>query len=188
MLAYHFLRSDCCLGFDDGRKAVVGETLTVEGTPELCNHGLHASKRIIDALQYAPGPVCCLVEVGGEIVEGHDKLSGTSRKVLWIADISELLHNFACDVAEEALNKRREAGDKIDPRSTTAIEAKRKWLRGEITAEDLAAAWDAARDAAWDAAWDAARDVAWGAAWDAAWDAQNADLEARIKALPGFPL
>ena len=37
-----------------------------------------------------------------------------------------------------------------DPRSIAAIEAKRKWLRGEIT--------DAA---AWDAAWAAARAAAW---------------------------
>ena len=82
-----------------------------------------------------------------------------------------ILHEFACRCAEYALS----FVDNPDPRSIAAIEAKRKWLRGEITDVELHAAQDAARDAAWDAA----RDAAWVAAMvaaqddamDAAWDA-----------------
>ena len=71
-----------------------------------------------------------------------------------------ILHEFACRCAEKAL----ELVPNPDPRSVEAIEAKRKWLRGEITDDELAAARDAvsaaARDAVCDAAWDAARDAA----------------------------
>lgn len=92
---------------------------------------------------------------------------------------ANLLHEFACRCADCAISKI----DNPDPRSIRAVEAKRKWLRGEISDEELAAARDAARDAAWaatraatrdaarDAAWDATRDAAWAAAWDAAWAA-----------------
>jgi hypothetical protein len=52
------------------------------------------------------------------------------------------------------------------------------WHLDGMTAEQWAAAWDAARAAAWDAAraaaWDAARAAAWDAAWTAAWDAARA--------------
>ena len=73
-----------------------------------------------------------------------------------------VLHEYACRCAEYALTFVREP----DSRSIAAIEAKRKWLRGEISNDDLTAAWAAADAAAWDAAW-AARAAAW-AAWDAA--------------------
>ena len=79
----------------------------------------------------------------------------------------EKLHEFACRCAEDVLKLVKDP----DPRSVAAIEAKRKWLKGEITDEELvaaraaasAAAWAAARDAAWDAAWDAASAAAWAA-------------------------
>ena len=75
----------------------------------------------------------------------------------------EKLHEFACRCAEEALKLVKDP----DPRSVAAIEAKRKWLKGEISDEELAAAWAAAW-AAWAAAWDAANVAAWDAASDAA--------------------
>jgi len=82
-----------------------------------------------------------------------------------------ILHEFACRCAERALSMV----ENPDPRSLQAINAKRAWLRVEITDKELDAAWDAASDAAGDAAfaaaWAAARDTnnaAWGAAWDAA--------------------
>src|SRR5699024_6815760 len=84
------------------------------------------------------------------------------------------LHEFACICAERALTLAHVK----DERCWNAIKAKRAWLRGEISDDELdaawAAAWDAAWAAAWDAAWDAARDAAWDAARDAAWDAESA--------------
>ena len=72
VLAWHFLTSECCTG--EGNLLVRrGQTMHVEGQPVLCHHGLHASKRLIDALGYAPGPIVQRVELSGEIVSGTDK-------------------------------------------------------------------------------------------------------------------
>lgn len=91
------------------------------------------------------------------------------------------LHEFSCHCAEYALSFVASP----DPRSIAAIEAKRKWLRGEITDAELHAAWDearyAAQYAAWDFAWDAACAAATAAAQDAAWDV--AWSAARVAAL-----
>ena len=119
-------------------------------------------------------------------VSNEDKLWAVLREEFIDAPV---LHEYACLCAEYALTFVREP----DSRSIAAIEAKRKWLRGEISNDDLtaarAAAWDAACDAAnaaaraaaWaaanaaaNAAADAACDAAWAAAWDAACDAANA--------------
>ena len=72
----------------------------------------------------------------------------------------EILHEFACRCAEYALS----FVESPDPRSVAAIEAKRAWLRGEISDDELAAASDAARATARATA-DAAYDATW-AAWD----------------------
>ena len=127
-------------------------------------------------------------------VSNEDKLWAVLREEFIDAPV---LHEYACRCAEYALTFVREP----DSRSIAAIEAKRKWLRGEISNDDLTAA-RAACDAACDAnaaaraavwaaiaaanaaanaaaraaaaaAWDAARAAAW-AAWDAAWDAARA--------------
>jgi hypothetical protein len=201
MLAWHFLRDDRRLGYPPHRLVEVGQKLTVKPPLELCKWGLHASKKAIDALNYAPGSIACRVELSGEILEGDDKVCATERTVLKMVDATNVLHEFACWCAEQALLQEREAGREPDPRSWAAIEAKRKWMRGEITDSELEAArvaawdaardvagaadWDAAWDAVWAAAWDAARVAAWDATWAAAWDAvrdvardaQNTQLE-----------
>ena len=75
------------------------------------------------------------------------------------------LHLLACDFAESVL-PIFEAQYPYDKRPRAAIEAKRRWVAGEITDEELAAAWAAARDAGRAAAWDAASDAASDAAWN----------------------
>lgn len=78
-------------------------------------------------------------------VSAQDKLWSVLREEFIEAP---MLHEFACRCAEYALS----FVGSPDPRSIAAIEAKRKWLRGEITDAEL----DAACDVAWDAAHDAA--------------------------------
>ena len=95
-------------------------------------------------------------------VSAQDKFWSVLREEFIEAPI---LHEFACRCAEYALS----FVESPDPRSIAAIEAKRKWLRGEITDAELAAACDAAWDAAHDAAMYAARIAARVAAQDAAW-------------------
>ena len=101
-------------------------------------------------------------------VSNEDKLWAVLREEFIDAPV---LHEYACRCAEYALTFVREP----DSRSIAAIEAKRKWLRGEISNDDLTAAW-AARAAAWaaDAAARAAADAAARAAADAAARAADA--------------
>ena len=94
-------------------------------------------------------------------VSAQDKFWSVLREEFIEAPI---LHEFACRCAEYALS----FVESPDPRSIAAIEAKRKWLRGEITDAELYAARVAAQDAACAAAWAAARVAACDAAWDAA--------------------
>lgn len=102
-----------------------------------------------------------------------------------------ILHEIACRCAEDALSRI----DNPDPRSIHAIAVKRRWIAGEATDAELAAAeaaaWAAARAAAWaaaraagaaaraaeDAAWAAARAAARAAAEDAAGAAARAAVE-----------
>ena len=76
-----------------------------------------------------------------------------------------MLHACACRCAEDALSRI----DNPDPRSINAIVVKRRWIAGEATDEELAAA----RTAAW-AAQAAAQDVARTAAQAAAQAAARA--------------
>ena len=101
-------------------------------------------------------------------VDAEDRLWLVLREELIDAPI---LHEFACRCADRALARI----EMPDSRSVDAIEAKRKWLRGEISddamAAERAAARDAARDAALYAAWYEALYAAWYAAWYGACDA-----------------
>ena len=98
----------------------------------------------------------------------------------------EQLHCLACDFAEHVVYL---CGD--DPRPRAAIEAKRGWLRGEVTDDELAAARYAAREDAWDAAMDAARAAAMVARAAARGAARDAEFEwqlERIKMLVCPPI
>jgi len=178
--AWHFTETDCRLRYGDGRLVSAGQTYRAEGDLVLCENGMHGSRRIIDALDYAPGPHVWKVELLGERVEGDDKVVARERRVLWGLDATNLLHEFACRCAEDALAL---VGDP-DPRSINAIRIKRLWLQGKASGNELVAAWAAARDTAWAAAWaaarDAARDTARAAAWAAARDKFNRRLAAMV--------
>jgi hypothetical protein len=68
------------------------------------------------------------------------------------------LHEWACRVAHKCLTDREKEGHKIDRRSWAAIRAKRRWMKGEITDEQLDSADSAAYSAAYSA--DSAADSA----------------------------
>ena len=121
-------------------------------------------------------------------IPAEDKLWAVLREELIHAPV---LHEFACQFAERALDRVERDGGVADPCSRAAIETKRRWLRGEASDEELSAArnaareaaWSAAREAAWSAAWsarNAAREAAWQTAWNAAREARNAERRAQL--------
>jgi hypothetical protein len=177
LLAWHFLPNDKKLryGNEKGIRAKVkeGQTLKFKGEPILCQRGLHASVRLIDALQYAPGDILCRVELSGTIVHGDDKVVATERKVLWMLDAETVLHEFSCWAAEEALLKERAAGREPDFRSWDAIKIKRLFLKGKATQKELDAASVAAYSAYYSAYY-AASVAAYSAAYSAATTAYSA--------------
>lgn len=81
---------------------------------------MHASRRVLDALSFAPGPIVSRVRLTGEIFEGEDKAVATERTVLWMYDATDILFGFACWVAENALLAERRCGREPDPRSFAA--------------------------------------------------------------------
>ena len=175
MLGWYFAANDRRLRYGDGRKIAVGETHEVDGKPALCQRGLHASQRVIDALDYAPGPILYRVRLSGAIVHGDDKACATRRTYLAEIDATEMLRAFAracaLDVihlwnAPEIVRRYLETGDET--------------IRAAAWAAAWAAGAEAAATAAAWAAW-AAAGAAWAAAGDAAGDAWAADADARSK-------
>ena len=175
---WHFLSEDRCLRYSDGHKVVAGETLSIDENPILCERGFHASERVIDALRFAPGPIVCLVTLGGTVLNDTkhaipDKSVAQERTALWIYDATHILREFACDVAEEALMSERSAGREPDPRSFDAISVMRRFMTGDASETE--------RNSAQIAAWSAARSTsegsaeksAWSASWNAGWGSED---------------
>ena len=172
---WHFLPKSRLLQHGDGRWVVADKTLRVEGLPVLNERGLHASARAIDALGYASGSVVCLVTLGGKVIHGKGKSVAQERTCLWMADATEILWEFACDVAETALLNEREAGREPDPRSWAGVAVARRFLRGEASEAERFAASHAANAATLAAyAADRAAFVASDAAYAAACAAKSA--------------
>jgi hypothetical protein len=72
-----------------------GEVLTHEGELIMCAKGLHASVKIMDALECAPGNNIFRVECAGKIIKSSDKLVCTERKILWRINGESTLRLFA---------------------------------------------------------------------------------------------
>ena len=68
----------------------------------MCECGLHASVRLIDALKYAPCTTLHRVECGGEIIESNDKLVCDERTIIASAEMLWALVEFAEDCAKRA--------------------------------------------------------------------------------------
>ena len=173
------------LGHGDNREVKIGMTHKIMGEPVLCKYGLHASTRIIDALEYAYGEIIWKVKLGGNIVHDTDKSVATERT--YIAggiDISETLRRFARLCALDVIHlwdappvvvEYLKTGDELK-RAVTLAAAD---AAAEDAARTLPAPWSAwavraaraVRTAAWPA-W-SARAAAWSAR-TAAWSAQDA--------------
>jgi len=98
IIGYWFAASDE-LPHGDGRKVVIGETLTVEPPIVPCQRGLHASVDPFDALRYAPGEILYKVRLSGEIVADDDKHVASERTALAKRDATQMLRSFARKMA-----------------------------------------------------------------------------------------
>lgn len=149
MKAWHYLKEDRRIRFrdgkevDDGEIVEVGKTYTAKGKLVLCKNGMHGSISPLDALQYAPGPIVCRVNIIGEIQKGDDKIIGRNRKVLWMYDATDVLRKFS---------------------RMCALDVVYLWDAPDVVVQYLQVGKEELRDAAWDAAWAAARDAAGDAA------------------------
>ena len=172
-IGWHFLPEDGRTRYSH-QPVRVGGVLKIDGPLVICDRGLHASARALDALKYAPGLIVCLVELRGERIDDSDKSCAMQRKCLAKIDATKTLHLFACWCARRALLAERHAGREPDKRSWDAIRVKRRWLSGRASDAELSAAGRAAGLAAaarWSAAWVTAEGVAaarWAARWAAA--------------------
>ena len=177
-----------------------GEWLEYSGPVVMCESGLHASTDPFDALQYAPGPVLCRVEVDGVVKRHNDKLVCSRRRIVARRDVTDMLRLFARQCASDVLHllaapeivvRYLATGDESirasawDASWTTASDASWTTASDAALAAARGAAWDDARDAAgaargaaWATAWDAARAAAWEAARAAAREAARAAARA----------
>ena len=139
--ARHFLRADLTAGSGNEPAWTVGETRKYDGKVVICETGYHSSPSWFDALQYAPGPVACIVEVSRPIAANYtDKQVSRQRRLIRYINVERELRLFACDCAERALTREREAGREPDPRSLDAIEVDRRYANGQASVSELAAA------------------------------------------------
>ena len=170
VLAWHFVNAT----LRDGRPVPAdGGALKHVGPLVPCETGLHASERLIDALQYAPGQVLCRVQMGGTIKREEDKLVARRRTILWRIDATDVLRVFARRCALDVAHLWD-----MPPIVQHYLETGDESIRAAAQAAAQAAARAAALDAAWDAALAAARAAAGAAAWAAARDAALAAARA----------
>ena len=186
-LYWHFLPDSGFLNHDmSDVKAVPGLSIELDGDLEINKRGLHACLKPLDALKYAPGALVSQVTLGGTIIKGDGLCVASERTIVWMADATRVLHEFAIWCAEQALALI----DEPDARSVEALKVKRQWLDGKATDDELTVA----RDAAWGATWGASGKSAWSATWGASgksastaawaaagpwrggWDTQNEQL------------
>ena len=174
---WYFAPKDRRLRYGDGRLIEVGTTHTVKPPITLCERGLHASKRAIDALRYAPGPIVCRVKIGGGVIHGDDKSCATERTYLSVVDAEDTLRVFVRRCALDVIDLW-DAPDVVREYLETGDESIRAaaWAAARYAARDDArsAAWAVAWAGAWDVVWSGARSAAWAVARDAARDAARA--------------
>ena len=142
---------------NDNRKIKIGYTHKIAGRIIPCSHGLHLSKRPIDALSFAPGPIVYKVKGSGTIVP-HD---------------NPVANKYAC-------SKRTYISGGIDCTNVLRLFARKcsldviyLWKAPDIVIEYLKTGKEKSRAASRLSAWDTTDSVEGNAAWDAAWDATN---------------
>jgi len=199
--AWHF----CGKKLRDGRDIPADGEWIVHDGPKviMCESGLHASRRVIDALQYAPGSTVCRVSCKRIVEEEkNDKLVCWERRIDWrIENADDVLRAFArktalsvidlwdapaivreyLETGNEALRMTaKEAAWSAARRTTNAVASCAARAAGAV-------AWNATLDAGWDAALAAARSAASAAAWESVSAAERDAASAAMIAARSAP-
>ena len=77
----------------DGSPVPIDDKWAPHRPAQLCQSGYHASKSLFDALNYASGTTICRVQLQN-VVEGDDKMVGTTRRIIWRYDAAKLMCDF----------------------------------------------------------------------------------------------
>src|SRR3990167_8351842 len=134
MITFHWLQENMKAGNGREKAWAIGEERTHKAKKlVICERGYHSSPTPWDGLQYAPGPMLTVVEIGEPAASQPDKYVSRTRRLLAGVNVERELRHFAIDCAERALTREREEGREPDPRSWAAIEAAKAFLRDEIT-------------------------------------------------------
>ena len=174
-LGWHFAEENECLWYGDGKKIIVGKSHSVDCEPVFCESGLHASKTVLEALQYASGPILYRVRLSGKIVHGDDQSCATKRSYIAKINADSLLREFGRKCALRVIdlwNCPRVVKDYLETSDET--------LRAVAGNAGWAVARAVAGDAAWVAATAAAGDAGLAAAWVAARAAQSKMLDSMV--------
>ena len=185
VLAYHFVSEK----LRDGTPIPVNGRWISRKDISMCKYGLHASLHPFDALKYAPGETLCLVEMGGKIEYGDDKLVAQKRKIVARFDATDLLYDQARKSALSVIGNWKTPVPQVvidylntgraDLRSAAEFAA-RSVARSVAEFAARSAAESAAEFAAWSAAGSAARSAAESAVGFAAWSAAESAAESAV--------
>jgi len=151
ILAWHYLPALGQLSHNDKRPVIVGKTLHHKGPVLLCESGLHASVRLVDALSHCCGRFLCRVECWGDVQTHSDKIAVRHRRCLAMADVTPQLRLFAVLCAEHVL-PIFEAKFPGDRRPRAAVDTAKRYLEGTASRDALITAaneaWNARRASA----------------------------------------
>ena len=127
-----YLYKSLCAGFKSyhGKKTwTPGKWHSCRGDLEMCVNGLHASKRIVDAMRYVPMEILAKVEVRGESIQGDDKSCHREMRIVkawrWEKKDSVAMAIYCAGL----VIKNFEDAHPGDKRPREAIEAARRWLK-----------------------------------------------------------
>lgn len=90
---YHFLSNDGLLR-DYREPPPIGQWLEQDGEIEICRKGLHGSRKVMQAMAYAPGFTLTYCEFYDIRCEHIDKFVAKKRKILWKINAKSLLQEY----------------------------------------------------------------------------------------------
>jgi len=148
MTLYKVLNEDGSCQNGGSGSWTLGEWKEVEGELVLCENGLHLCDGEEQLLEWL-GPAIYEAEYEGERLDGNDKAVVRRARIIRKLDTwnERTVRLFACDCAERVLHLYEEKYSD-DKRPRHAIEIARRYVNGEVSRDELYAAWAAARAAA----------------------------------------